>query len=59
MNQSTTAISASALAGRIVVIRGQGVLLDSDLAELYAVETKRLNEQVKRNMSRFPSDLMF
>ena len=59
INQSTTAISAPALAGHIVVVRGQRVLLDSDLADLYAVETKRLNEQVKRNMGRFPSDFMF
>ena len=59
MNQSTEAISAQALAGRIVVIRGQRVLLDSDLAELYEVETRRLNEQVKRNIGRFPVDFMF
>jgi hypothetical protein len=59
MNQSTTAISAQALTGRIVVIRGQRVLLDSDLAELYEVETRRLNEQIKRNMGRFPVDFMF
>ena len=59
MNQSTEAISAPALAGRIVVIRGQRVLLDLDLAELYEVETRRLNEQVKRNMGRFPIDFMF
>ena len=40
-------------------IRGQQVLLDSDLAILYGVETKRLNEQVKRNIERFPEDFMF
>jgi hypothetical protein len=44
---------------RIYLIRGQKVLLDSDLAELYGVETKRLNEQVRRNISRFPADFMF
>ncbi len=43
----------------IYVIRGQKVMLDSDLAELYGVESKRLNEQVKRNLDRFPSDFMF
>ncbi len=43
----------------IRIIRGQQVLLDSDLAILYAVETKRLNEQVKRNIERFPDDFMF
>ena len=43
----------------IRTIRGQQVLLDSDLAILYGVETKRLNEQVKRNIERFPDDFMF
>lgn len=43
----------------IRTIRGQQVLLDSDLAILYGVETKRLNEQVKRNIERFPKDFMF
>jgi hypothetical protein len=44
---------------RIYVIRGQKVMLDSDLAELYQVPTKRLNEAVKRNGARFPEDFMF
>jgi ORF6N domain len=44
---------------RILVIRGHKVMLDSDLAELYRVSTKRLNEQVKRNKGRFPADFMF
>lgn len=44
---------------RILSIRGQKVIIDSDLAELYGVETKRLNEQVKRNRSRFPEDFVF
>lgn len=43
----------------IRVIRGQQVMLDADLAMLYGVETKRLNEQVKRNIKRFPDDFMF
>lgn len=43
----------------IYVIRGQKVMLDSDLAELYDVEVKRLNEQVKRNLDRFPNVFMF
>ena len=43
----------------ILVIRGHRVLLDSDLAMLYGVTTKRLNEQVRRNPDRFPSDFMF
>ena len=44
---------------RIYYIRDQKVMLDSDLAELYGVETKRLNEQVRRNAARFPEDFMF
>jgi hypothetical protein len=44
---------------RIFVIRGQKVILDADLAQLYGVTTKRLNEQVKRNHDRFPKDFMF
>jgi hypothetical protein len=44
---------------KIYFIRGQKVMLDSDIAELYQVETKRLKEQVKRNLSRFPEKYMF
>jgi phage regulator Rha-like protein len=44
---------------RIYFIRTHKVMLDSDLAELYGVTTKRLNEQVKRNIDRFPTDFMF
>jgi phage regulator Rha-like protein len=47
------------LVSRIFLIRGQKVMLDADLAELYGVTTKRLNEQVKRNIERFPPDFMF
>lgn len=47
------------IAARILVIRNQKVMLDADLAELYGVQTKRLNEQVKRNPARFPEDFMF
>ena len=43
----------------IYTIRGVQVVLDQDLAKLYGVETRRLNEQVKRNISRFPEDFMF
>ncbi len=43
----------------IKIIRGEKVILDHDLAELYGIETKRLNEQVRRNISRFPQDFMF
>jgi hypothetical protein len=45
--------------GSILTIRGQRVILDHDLARLYGVSTKRLNEQVKRNRDRFPEDFMF
>jgi hypothetical protein len=48
-----------AIAARIHWVRGQKVMLAHDLAQCYGVSTKRLNEQVKRNMSRFPEDLMF
>jgi phage regulator Rha-like protein len=43
----------------ILIIRGQKVMIDSDLAEIFGVKTKRLNEQVKRNINRFPKDFMF
>jgi len=44
---------------RIYAIRGIQVMLDTDLAGLYGTDTKRLNEQVKRNIKRFPNDFMF
>lgn len=44
---------------RIHIVRGQKIILDKDLAELYQVSTKQLNQQVKRNIERFPSDFMF
>jgi len=44
---------------KILLIRGKKVMIDRDLAELYGVPTKRLNEQVKRNIKRFPKDFMF
>jgi hypothetical protein len=47
------------VAYKILLIRGQKVMLDVDLAEFYGVPVKRLNEQVKRNINRFPSDFMF
>jgi hypothetical protein len=43
----------------ILILRGEKVILDSDLADLYGVTTKRLNEQVRRNRNRFPTDFMF
>src|SRR5438094_7125747 len=47
------------IAQRIQILRGERVLLDADLAELYGVKTKRLNEAVRRNKARFPPDFMF
>ncbi len=49
----------SGIGKMIQVIRGKQVLLDRDLATLYGVETKRINEQVKRNIERFPKDFCF
>jgi uncharacterized membrane-anchored protein YjiN (DUF445 family) len=53
------AIPDEVLVNKIYLIRGHKVMLDSDLADLYQVETKRLNEQVRRNITRFPKDFMF
>ena len=53
------AIPEEIITNKIYLIRNQKVMLDSDLAELYQVETRRLNEQVKRNTGRFPDDFMF
>lgn len=44
---------------KIIVVRGQKVMIDRDLAQLYGVETKRLKEAVRRNITRFPEDFMF
>ena len=52
-------ISEETISDKIYVIRNQKVMLDRDLALLYGIETKRLKEQVKRNLSRFPEDFMF
>jgi len=57
-NQINTVL-AEVIHHKIFLIRGHKVMLDEDLANLYSVPTHRLNEQVKRNMSRFPEDFMF
>lgn len=59
MNSEPATLAVDAIAGHIVTLRGQRVILDADLATLYGVETKRLNEQVRRNSERFPADFMF
>ena len=56
---STVEVSVQFIERRIYLIRGQKVMIDVDLAELYGVSTKRLNEQVRRNQKRFPPDFMF
>jgi hypothetical protein len=56
---SRAAIPVERIERSILVLRGQKVLLDAELAALYGVTTKRLNEQVKGNRERFPDDFMF
>ena len=53
------ALPVEMIARSIFVLRGQKVLLDTDLATLYEVTTKRFNEQLRRNLERFPADFMF
>ena len=59
MKESLTRVAAERIEQAILVIRGERVILDSDLAELYGVTTARLNQQVRRNTERFPDDFMF
>lgn len=59
MQKKGTHISQTAVADRIRFLRGQRVVLDEVLAQLFGVTTKRLNEQIKRNQNRFPPDFMF
>lgn len=54
-----TIIPVEKVADRILILRGQRVILDTDLAKLYGVTTKNLNRAVKRNLERFPEDFMF
>ena len=56
---STHLLAPEAISLRIATVRGQRVILDSDLAALYEVETKRFNEAVRRNLVKFPADFMF
>jgi len=55
----TDLIPTASIEKKIMLLRGQKVMLDSDLAALYGVETKALNRAVKRNLKRFPDDFMF
>ena len=59
MSKARVKIPDEMVARRIFVIRGEKVMLDSDLAVLYGVETKVLEQQVKRNIESFPEDFMF
>ncbi|MBR2036671.1 MAG: ORF6N domain-containing protein [Lachnospiraceae bacterium] len=59
MEEQTELMTVDNIYNRVYVIRGQQVMLDCDLAEIYGYEVKRLNEQVKRNIARFPEDFMF
>ena len=52
-------IPAEIIESKIYLIRGQKVMLDRDLAQLYGVETRVLNQAVRRNLNRFPKDFMF
>ena len=58
-NQQISVIPDETVMSKIYFVRNEKVMLDSELAELYGVETRRLNEQVKRNIDRFPEDFMF
>jgi hypothetical protein len=58
MTRTTIALTKD-VHSRILLLRGHKVILDSDLAELYGVEVKRLNQQIKRNRKRFPVDFLF
>ena len=59
MEDNVAIMTVDNICNRVYVIRGQQVMLDYDLAEVYGYEVKRLNEQVKRNIARFPEDFMF
>jgi hypothetical protein len=57
--KSASLVPEEYIMSKILVVRGQKVMIDRDLADLFGVETKRLNEQVKRNIKRFPHRYMF
>ena len=59
MPQKKAIVPVGKIEQRILLIRGEKIIIDADLAEFYGVPTKRLNEQVKRNKARFPKDFMF
>ena len=59
MAKSKALVKVGTIQQRILLIRGEKVIIDADLADAYGVPTRRLNEQVKRNRERFPEDFMF
>ncbi|HSA59292.1 MAG TPA: ORF6N domain-containing protein [bacterium] len=59
MSETQSTLSVESIDRKILFLRGQKVMLDADLAALYGVPTKRLNEQIRRNPKRFPADFMF
>jgi len=59
MTTSKSVVSIGKIQSRILLIRGEKVIIDSDLAEFYCVPTKRLNEQIKRNKNRFTEDFLY
>lgn len=59
MSDRDAVVSLDRVESLILSMRGRRVIVDSDLARLYGVTTKRLNEQVRRNFGRFPADFMF
>ena len=58
-NKDVSTVSVESISESIFVLRGQKVMLDFSLAELYGVQTKTLNQAVRRNRDRFPEDFMF
>ncbi|MDI6753324.1 MAG: ORF6N domain-containing protein [Thermodesulfobacteriota bacterium] len=59
MNKKPERYDAQRIENMVLTVRGQKVILDADLARIYAVSTKRLNEQIRRNTERFPPDFAF
>jgi len=59
MEETKELITTDDIRSKVYIIRGQQVMLDKDLAEIYGYEVKKLNQQVKRNIERFPEDFMF
>ena len=59
MEETKELITTDDIRSKVYTIRGQQVMLDKDLAEIYGYEVKKLNQQVKRNIERFPEDFMF